>query len=301
MAEQKPNEAAAKPPESMSEIATEIAKENKGGEGEQPKEEKKPEEGKPEVEKPKEEPPKVETPPEETLVEGEEKPKEEGRKQKYMPVTAHMKEKRDWETEKADLTTKLEEATKGKGPETPKAELADLETEVKAIADEFGSDPDFALKLAKAVVKATQSGQQIPQEVINRIMKLEELQTDKLEDASFAEEFRKDVEPLLVTEGIPQDRFAKIKEVMGVLAFTPDYAKLPLKEIWRLSQFDDLRKKGTKSGESSNAGLRGGETGEEKSVDEMTDDEFDKWWGANVKKEKGKNTVITREGKPIKK
>lgn len=193
-----------------------------------PKEESKPED------KPKEETPREETP--------EDKPKVE--RKPLMVEAWKLKvaedQKAGLEKSLAEVQTKLDELSKQKGP-VSEAQKTDIADDIKAISEEYGVDPDFTQKITDTILKKA-----LPSaEVAKTLEQIQEERELEKQDNLFNKEFENDVLPLVKEHNLPDQALSQLKKSLKDLAFSETYAKVPLKEIFKLKE-DTFDLKGPK-------------------------------------------------------
>ena len=145
------------------------------------------------------------------------------RKPLFVPLSKHTKalEKRDQKI--ADLQRQIEEAQN-----QPMKNDDEVEQQLQEIADSMGVEKEVVEKLYGLSVKMTTN---------QFAAKLDQIQTqvkqfnDQKEDNLFNQEFDKDVLEMATAEH-GEANVGKIKAVLHRLAFTPQYAKVPLHVIY---------------------------------------------------------------------
>lgn len=133
----------------------------------------------------------------------------------------------------AELQAKLDELSGQKGP-VSKAQIEDIDNDIKAIAEESGYDETFLKKFANTILlKAKPSGDTEKQlkEIQDRLALDNELKL-------YSDEFEKDVVPLIKEKypDLPTDTLSQLKSTLRDLAFSDTYAKVPLKEIFQIKE-----------------------------------------------------------------
>lgn len=284
--------------EESKKIAEEIAKE-----GEAKAKEEKPEEAPEEPEKAKEEekPEKKEEAGEEVKEKKEEEIDEEEddeekpqRTPKLMPLFKHKIAESQWNKEKEEMTQRiktLEGQTKHESSED-KGKMID------EFAEKHGLDKEVVTGLVKLVgVGNAAALEEKINKLEQRLTETSKLTEEDRQEKLFNKEFEKKIAPLIEQDGLSPENQKRAKKLLHSLAFTEEFANTPLDFIYKgHDSFEDFRKKGRKSGESSGPAAHAGE-GKEKSWTEMTDDEFEKESEELGKKDK--NRDIRRDGRSI--
>ena len=161
---------------------------------------------------------------------------------------------------------------------------ADRSDAIKKFAEEQGLDEE----LVKGLINIVEEGHisQLRKEIEDlkgTLQKSKEEAEIMRQNRLFEKEFEKEVLPLLEQEGVA-DKKNEIMETLRALAFTEEYARTPLKVIYRGDEtFETFRRKGKKSAESGGRMTHAGED-REKSITEMSEEEFEKWSDEQGKK-----------------
>ena len=242
----------------------ELAKEGHDIEGTKPAEDIKPKE-----EKSLEEPKKQETPKEE--------PKKEELKTEDKPLVErkpHMVEtwklrvaeeqKESMAKELADLRSKVDELSK-KGPidQTKKVELADdIEAVIKK-AEDAGTDGTILRELANSIINKVKPAT----DVLTKLQ--EERELEKQLD-SYEKEFDSDVLPLVKEYNLSDDALSKIRKDLRDIAFSDTYAKVPLKEIFKIKADAFDLKTPKRSSETKSVKTRASDVVDLENIDEDT-------------------------------
>lgn len=213
---------------------------------------KKPEE-KPEVEKPEK---------------SEEKPEEDKdsknpparREAKLMPAWLHERAKADWAKRESELLQQVEQASKeaiekkGDG----KATVDSVDNDVKLIAEKHDISEDLAKDLVEAAIKRAGV---IPPELSEKLKQIDQLNEAKAietELTSFNADFNTQIIPLIKAEygdDVDPEIVERIREDFKEKAYTPEYAKVPYKTIYKgEDQFRDVIPPKKKGAESSRGG-----------------------------------------------
>lgn len=202
-----------------------------------------------------------------------------------MPIYKHKLAEREWSKEKQTLLTQIEEL-KTKGATKPEQSEA-----IKKFAEKHG----FEEEAVKDLVDLIGSKTDISDELKKKLGALEKERSETYQSNSFQKEFDKEIAPLLEADGVPKENHKKVLKLLKDLAFTEEYAKTPLKVIYKgVEQFDDFRIKGKKSAEGSRGGARGGSV-PEKEMRDMTDEEFEKYTDEEAAKGSRNSTIPPRK------
>lgn len=228
-------------------------------------------------EKPKEEPKKQEPPKEEPKIE-------------RTPTMVEAYKLKIAEDQKGkaleritELESELEKVSKQKAPitETQKENIAD---EIKAIAEEAGVDAGFLTKFADSILKRAKPGEEVTQTLEK--LKEKEILADQLNQ--YSTEFSKDIEPLVKEKYQLSDAaLSQLKSELKDLAFSETYAKVPLKEIFKMKEDALGLKEPKKSSEGKGIKARAGEVVDLENLDE---DSFKNLPDAEVEKLASRNS-----------
>ena len=291
MPEEKKEEIHDAPDKESKEIMEEIESE-KGSEEEESEEDKsQKEEEKEESKEDKPEEKKEEKKEEKEEKEEDEKEDKEkvGRVPKTMPIWKHKIAEKDWEKKVDKLQLDLEEATKKSTP--VQAE------KIKEMVEKYGLEEG----MVKDLIGIVGGSKSLDKDSKDKIAKIEKELADSKEDKIFDREFSKDIVTL---EDLKKEDQEEVKKLLKDLAFTEEYAKVPLKRIWRFEEFDKFRGevKGKKSAESSGGGARGELTNYDswtkEDIKNASGSEFDKYCDYMEKKQP--KFTIHRDGKIVK-
>lgn len=180
-------------------------------------------------------------PPKEEVKE-EEKPKEETPKEESKPertptmVEAWKLKVAEDQKESAikqaqELQAKIDELSKQKNPIT-EAQKVEIEDDIKAMAEEAGVDPNFLSKFAESILKKAKPSEDLQKTI-------QELQVEKelvKQNELYSKEFEDDVIPLVKELNLSDQALSQLKKSLKDLAFSETYAKVPLKEIFKLKE-----------------------------------------------------------------
>ena len=183
----------------------------------------------------------------------------------------------------------MEEATKKSTP--VQAE------KIKEMTEKYGLEEG----MIKDLIGIVGGPKSLDKDSKDKITKIEKELADSKEDKIFDREFSKDIVTL---EDLKKEDQEEVKKLLKDLAFTEEYAKVPLKRIWRFEEFDKFRGevKGKKSAESSGGGARGELTNydswSKEDIKNASGPEFDKYCDYMEKKQP--KFTIHRDGKIVK-
>lgn len=205
---------------------------------EKPEEPKPKDSEKPEAEKPKEEEP--ETP---------RKP----RSVKMVPAWKLEIEKQKGEKLAADLekARNAPPAPAPNVPEAPKPSTQKLDSAIKKWADKTGVDEADVRELTNAILDGFKPQTELPKEILDQLAdlkKFKDTQENSFNEASemaeYGKEFERDILPLVKAKypDVSDAKIGELKAKLATIAFTEEYAKLPLKKIFLAEQdgFSDV-------------------------------------------------------------
>ena len=187
-----------------------------------------------------------------------------------------------WQKEKKELEKRIRELESQLAEKTP----SERSEEIKAVAEKYGLDEDFVRDLVK-LAKSEPSTQQFQKE----LEALKEEREWERQYREFEKEYTDKIEPLLVQDGILEDKRPKFKSYLRDLAFTERFASWPLDDIYVFLKAkghieDFLPKEKKKSAEPSRGGARGREAKSLKEMIEgMSEEEFLKWGDEQAERE----------------
>jgi len=181
------------------------------------------------------------------------------------------------------LKQQIEALQKNPTPENKQDVQASIDN-IRALAEEEGLELDdkqerFFNKMATALAQKA-----VPQDFIKDVQAFQQHQIKQQLEAEYTQEFSQDVLPLIKERygDLPEKELATLSKKLHDLAFTDQYAKVPLKKVF-LAESDDLKvtpqKQGIvthKSGRTRNADIDLSNIDEEsfKSLDGDTLDKF---------------------------
>lgn len=243
-------------PDSMEAKAlAELAKEGNEIKGDQPAVNTPPKE-----EPKKEEAPKVEPKKEDPKIEIERKP----HMVEAWKLRVAEDQKEGFAKEITELRSKVDELSK-KGPvdQTKKVELEDdIEAVIKK-AEEAGSDGTILRELATSILNKVKPST----ETLKTLQEERELEKQL---SSYEQEFEKDVLPLVKEYNLSDDALSKIRSDLRDVAFSETYAKVPLKEIFKIKADAFDLKTPKRSSESKSVKTRASEVVDLDNLDEET-------------------------------
>ena len=209
---------------------------------------------------------------------------------KVMPIYKHKIKEKEWQKKYNAIEQELKEA-KSK----PTVEQTD---KAKTLADKYGVEEGLITDLIEAVGSNIKPDEGVKKQLDN----LASAQAEAKELEAFDNEFKSDIATL---DSIKKENLDEAKKLLKELAFTEEYAKVPLKKIIRFAEFDKFKgepKKGKKSAESSKTGKRGNVVKYEDWTNEdwknASDSEFDK--ASEYMAGSQSKYAIQRNGKTVK-
>lgn len=160
-------------------------------------------------------------------------------------------QKANLEKDLIDLKAKVEELSKQKDPITQTQKL-EISEEIKNMAEEAGIDANFLTKFAEAILQKAK-----PSEDLRATIK--DLQEEKeliKQDNLYSKEFENDILPLVKDYGLSGQALSQLKSSLKDMAFSETYAKVPLKEIFKLKEDTFDLKVSKKSAEGRGVKIR---------------------------------------------
>ena len=164
-----------------------------------------------------------------------------------------------------DLRAKYNELSK-KGPvdQIKKDEITDdIEAVIKE-AEAAGTDGTFLRKLATSIINKSKPSIEIEKS----LKSLQEERELEKQLNSYQTEFDTDVIPLVKEYKLSDDALLKLRNELKDIAFSETYAKVPLKEIFRIKEDSLGIKVPKKSSESKGIKVRGSDTVDIDNIDE---------------------------------
>lgn len=215
---------------------------------------------------PKEEP-KVEEKPKEATPKEEPKPDRTPTMVEAWKLKVAEDQKASLEKDLQEVKAKVEELSKQRDPisKTQKDEIAD---EIKTISEEYGVDPEFSKKISEAILKKAKPSD----EVVKTLAELQEERELIKQDNLFSKEFDGDVIPLVKGLNLSDQALSQLKSDLKDLAFSETYAKVPLKEIFKLKEDSFDLKSPKKSAEGKGVKIRT----EVVDLDNLSEEDFNK-------------------------
>jgi len=219
----------------------------------------------------------------------DDKEKKPDRTPKLMPAWKHKQAESIWQKKEKDLLDTIEllknqpSSVDNKNNNAPSDNGEELEKLVEDI-QENGLGKEQIAKLVSLVKGKDDLSPKISG-LIEDINHMKESEKDKIEELEFNTDFDKDIAGLVKAEypDISDDNLTKIKEKLHDLAYTEEYAKVPLKIIYKgLDDFREMFPKKAKSAEGS----RGGENRQTDALDfeNMTEEQLAKLSDADTDK-----------------
>jgi hypothetical protein len=224
---------------------------------------------------------------------GDKKPK---RTPKLMPLFEHEIAKKDWEKSQKEKDQKILELTQQLQDKSTPDKTADI----KKFAEESGLEESTVKGLVDIILKSMPNqGTALDEKTKKKLQAFEDSQAELVEKQGFEKEYSEKVIPTFEKQGISEDKRGRIKLLLEKLAFTTKYANYDLDHIFLIDpSFDSFKEKGKPSGESSR-GAPHTEGGEDKSVMEMTDKEFDEWSETQGKKQSSRKVTRIVNGERV--
>lgn len=180
---------------------------------------------------PSKEEPKVEEP------KKEETPKEEPKLERTPTMVEAWKlkvaedQKAGLEKDLTDLKAKVEELSRQKSPIT-QAQKTEISDEIKTMAEEAGVDADFLTKFANSILAKAKPPEDL-QATLDELKQEKELVK---QENFYSKEFENDVMPLVKDFNLSDTALSQLKASLKELAFSEIYAKVPLKELFKLKE-----------------------------------------------------------------
>ena len=210
-----------------------------------------------------------------------------------MPKWVHERAKSDYEGKISDLTTALEEATKGKqegqSSDTAPSEEQQkaLEQEVSKVAEEHGLKPELVKSLVELGMKF---GGKLPAEVQEKLKAVDDFKAAQevaAEESAFQASFDKDIVPLIKAEygeDLDPDTIQKIRTELMEKAYSDEFANTPLGVLYKgHDSFRGFTRTAKKSAEPSRGGegrsdspADGDGANEDEEFANVTDEDIDK-------------------------
>lgn len=244
------NEGAPAPDSLEAKALAELEKEGHVVEGKEPPETK--------------EEPKAPTPPKEEVK--EEEPAKEEPKPERTPQMVETWKLRVAEEQKAALQAKLDELTKQKDP-VNKTQAIAITEDVEAIikeAEANGTDGTFLRKLAASIISKAQP----PAEIVQTLESLKKERELEKQLNVYQAEFEKDVLPLVKEYNLPDTALLKLRQTLKDYAFSETYAKVPLREIFKIKEGELDLKAPKRSSESKGVKARASDVVDLNNLDE---------------------------------
>lgn len=231
---------------------------------------------------------KEETPPEKKEEKpdkkDDEKPPKVNRKPSQMPAWQHKVAEDKWEKEKSELLATIEslknpshtEPTK-KDAEITEEKKEDVVDEYRAMEEKYGASADFVKDMKKIIQKELG----IDPTLISEVQKIKEERDSLYENQQFDAEFST-IESTIREQypDITANGLSKVKDQLKKMAFTDEYAKVPLKKIFK-AESDSIEVPQTPKRKSA----EGGRTGASRGSDTPDFDNLDEEGFANLSSE----------------
>lgn len=140
-------------------------------------------------------------------------------------------QKASLEKDLTDLKARVEEMSKQKAPITNE-QKSEIQDDIRAIADEAGVDANFLTKFADTILKKAKPSEDIQ----NTLKELQEEKELAKQENLYSKEFEADVLPIVEEYNLSGQALSQLKKSLKDLAFSETYAKVPLKEIFKLKE-----------------------------------------------------------------
>ena len=214
---------------------------------------------------PKDEPAKVDPP------KDEHKPERTPTMVEAWKLKVAQDQKAGLEKDLQEMKAKIDDLSKQKSPvtEAQKTEIAD---EIKAIAEEAGVDAGFLTKFADTLLKKANANR--PSSDVEKTLESikQEREVEKQLNA-YNTEFENDVMPLVKGHNLSDTALSELKKTLKDYAFSETYAKVPLKEIFRIKEEALDLKSPKKSSEGKGPKVRASDMLD---LDNVTEEDFAK-------------------------
>jgi hypothetical protein len=133
-----------------------------------------------------------------------------------------------------ELEAEVDRLSKQKGPIT-ESQQADIDTEIKAIAEEGGIDAGVLTKVASAILKKANTGKPST-DLEAKVKSLEQERELEKHVNTYNAEFEKDVLPVLKQYNLSDQALSQVKSTLKDLAFSEAYSRIPVSEIFKIKQ-----------------------------------------------------------------
>lgn len=148
-----------------------------------------------------------------------------------MPAWEHKVAQKKWEQEREQLNQELE-ALRANPTQANRENVAQTARNVRELAEQFGLElDDRQEQFFQTLIQTTTA---VPEHLTRKIeAPKQEMQIAYLE-TQYENEFLKDVVPLLAE--VPETQHAELRQKLHDLAFSEQYAKVPLKKVFFAEQ-----------------------------------------------------------------
>ncbi len=134
-----------------------------------------------------------------------------------------------------ELEAEVDRLSKQKGPIT-ESQQSEIDTEIKAIAEEGGIDAGVLTKVANAILKKAGTGKAPAEDLVAKVKSLEQAAELEKHVGAYNTEFEKDVLPLLKQYNLSDEALSQVKSTLKDFAFSETYSKISLADIFKIKQ-----------------------------------------------------------------
>lgn len=148
-----------------------------------------------------------------------------------MPAWEHKVAQKNWEKEREQLTQELEQL-RANPTQQNREQVAQSAGNLREMAQQYGLELDERQEqfFQSLVSQATA----VPEQLIKKLEALEQDGQRAFLETQYDNEFMKDVQPILGE--IPANQVTELKQKLHDLAFSEQYAKVPLKKVFLAEQ-----------------------------------------------------------------
>lgn len=148
-----------------------------------------------------------------------------------MPAWEHKVAEKKWNKEREQLTQELE-ALRANPTPANRENVAQTARNVREMAQQFGLElDDRQEQFFQSLVQTTTA---VPEHLTKELEALKQERQIAYLETQYENEFLKDVAPLLA--GVPETQHAELRQKLHDLAFSEQYAKVPLKKVFLAEQ-----------------------------------------------------------------
>lgn len=178
-----------------------------------------------------------------------------------------------------ELQLKIEDMTKQPSDIT-KDQKQEITDDIKAIAEEAGVDADFLNKFADSILKKAESRFKPDGSLTETVKQLQEERELNDQLSEYSNDFDKTVLPLVKEYNLSDEALSKLKGDLRDIAFSENYARIPLNEIFQIKQDSFGLKEAKRSSEGKGVKVRGDNNVVD--LDNIDTESFDKLSDAQV-------------------